>query len=47
MEVMFDLENFHFHRSGVIVVERLKNGISNLVHAVTHEPFTKALQILI
>ena len=39
MEVKFNNDDFYFYRSGVMILERLKNGISSPVRAFTHEPF--------
>ena len=33
---------FDFYRSGVMVLERLKNGVSSRVRAFTHELFNKS-----
>ena len=39
MEVKFNNVDFDFYRSGVMVLERSKNGVSIHVVAFTHEPF--------
>ena len=39
MEVKFKNDDFDFYRSGVRVLESLKNGVSIHVVAFTHEPF--------
>ena len=39
MKVKFNNGDFDFHRSGVMVLERLKNGVSSRVRAFTHELF--------
>ena len=39
MEVKFNNDDFDFYGSGVLVLGRLKNGVSSPVRALTHEPF--------
>ena len=42
MKVKFKNDDFDFYRSGVMVIERLKNGISGRVRAFTHELFNQS-----
>ena len=42
MEVKFKNDDFEFYRSGVMVLERLKNGVSSGVRAFTHELFNQS-----
>ena len=42
MKVKFKNDDFDFYRSGVMVLERLKNGVSSRVRAFTHELFNQS-----
>ena len=44
MEVKFNNDDFDFYRSGVTVLERLKNYVSSPVRAFTHELFNQIFQ---
>ena len=46
MEVKFNNDDFDFYSSGVMVLERLKNGVSSGVHVFTHEPFNQSFSNL-
>ena len=42
LEVKFNNDDFDFYRSGVMVLERLKNGVSSCVRAFSHESFNQS-----
>ena len=42
MKVQFKTDDFDFYRSGVMVLERLKNGVSSRARAFTHELFNQS-----
>ena len=44
MEVNFNNDVFDFYRSGVMILERLKNGVSSCVRVFIHEPFNQSFE---
>ena len=42
MEVKFKNDDFDFYHSVVMVLERMKNGVSSLVRAFSHELFNQS-----
>ena len=42
--VKFNNDDFDFYGSGVMFLERLKNGVSSRVDALIHEPFNQSFK---